>query len=113
MRVQHAHTLRRAWHHVGMNQGFGSESPRQHAQAPHRKATRYLVVIDAGGSAVARLFLDTREQVAEFDAGTEEATQMTLGLVPMIGAHGAEWDRALEGHSALERSAAAVYTLDI
>jgi hypothetical protein len=96
-----------------MNHGFGSESPRQHSQSPLRKTTRYLVVIDSGGSAVARLFLDTREQVAEFDAGTEEVTQMTLGLVPAKGAHGAEWDHALEGHSVLEREAAAVYTLDI
>jgi hypothetical protein len=96
-----------------MNQGFGSESPRQHVRAPHRKATRYLVVIDSGGSAVARLFLDTRVQVAEFDAGTEEVTQMTQGLVPVTGANSAEWDRALEGHSAVERKAAVVYTLDI
>ena len=96
-----------------MNQGFGGESPRQHVQAPQRKTTRYLVVIDSGGSAVARLFLDTREQVAEFDAGTEEVTQMTHGLAPVIGANGAEWDRALGGHSALERGAAAVYTLDL
>jgi hypothetical protein len=96
-----------------MNQGFGSESPRQHVQAPRRKTTRYLVVIDSGGSAVARLFLDSREQVAEFDAGTEEVTQMTQGLVPATGANGSEWDRALQGHSALERRAAAVYTLDI
>jgi hypothetical protein len=96
-----------------MNQGFGGESPRRHVQAPLRKTTRYLVVIDSGGSAVARLFLDTREQVAEFDAGTEEVTQMTHGLLPATGANGAEWDRALEGHSALERSTAAVYTLDI
>ncbi len=96
-----------------MNQGFGGESPRQHVQAPHRKTTRYLVVIDSGGSAVARLFLDTREQVAEFDAGTEEVTQMTHGLAPVTGANGAEWDRALGGHSALERGAAAVYTLDL
>jgi hypothetical protein len=96
-----------------MNQGFGSESPRQHVQAPHRKTTRYLVVIDSGGSAVARLFLATREQVAEFDAGTEEVTQMTQGLVPAMGAGSAEWDPALQGHSAAERSAAAVYTLEI
>jgi len=60
---------------------------------------------------VARLFLDTREQVAEFDAATEEATQMTAGLVPTQGANGPEWDRALGGHSPSERAAAEVYTL--
>ena len=95
-----------------MSQGFGGESPHAHVQTSHRKPARYLVVIDSGGSAIARLFLDTRELVAEFDAGTEEAAQMTAGLVPTTGA-GPEWDRALEGHSAAERSAADVYTLDI
>jgi hypothetical protein len=96
-----------------MSQGFGGESPRAHTQTSHRKPARYLVVIDAGGFVVARLFLDTRELVAEFDAGTEEAAQMTAGLVPIKGADGPEWDRALEGHSAAERRAAEVYTLDV
>ncbi len=96
-----------------MNQGFGNESPREHPHAPHRKPARYLVLIDSGGSAVARLFLDTRELVAEFDASTEEVALMTKGLVPTTGAVGPEWDRALEGHSAFERSAADVYTLDV
>jgi hypothetical protein len=96
-----------------MGQGFGSEAPRAHTRTAHRHPARYLVVIDAGGSTVARLFLDSREAVAEFDAGTEEATQMTLGLVPVRGAGGPEWDRALGGHSAAERSAAEVYTLAI
>ena len=96
-----------------MNQGFGNESPREHSHAPHRKPVRYLVVIDSGGSAVARLFLDTRELVGEFDAGTEEVAQMTKGLAPTTGATGPEWDRALEGHSPSERNGADVYTLDI
>ena len=96
-----------------MSQNFGSESPRAHIQTSHRKPARYLVVIDSGGFVVARLFLDTREQVAEFDAGTEEAAQMMVGLVPTKGAASAEWDRALEGHSAAERRAADVYTLDV
>ena len=96
-----------------MSQGFGSESPRAHVQTSRRQPARYLVVVDSGGFAVARLFLETRELVAEFDAATEEATQMTVGLVPTKGADGPEWDRALEGHSAAERRAADVYTLDI
>lgn len=96
-----------------MNQGFGRESPRAHLQTAHRQPARYLVVIDSGGFVVARLFLETREQVAEIDAGTEEVTQMTTGLVPANGADGPEWDRALQGHSAAERAAADVYTLDI
>lgn len=96
-----------------MNQGFGNESPREHSRAPHRKPARYLVVIDSGGAAVARLFLDSRELVAEFDAGTEEVALMTKGLVPATGASGPEWDRALEGHNDSERRAADVYTLDV
>jgi hypothetical protein len=96
-----------------MAQVFGNEIPRQHAQVPLRKATRYLVVIESGGSAIARLFADSREQVAEFDAGTEEVTVMTRGLVPATGAEGPEWDRALAGHSASERSAARIYALDV
>ena len=72
-----------------------------------------MVVIESGGFVLARLFLETRELVAEFDAATEEAAQMMVGLVPAKGADGPEWDRALEGHSAAERSAAEVYTLDL
>ncbi|MBL8351651.1 MAG: hypothetical protein JNL87_15240 [Burkholderiaceae bacterium] len=96
-----------------MSQVFGGESPRPHTLTPHRRPARYLVVIDSGGTTVSRLFLETREPVAEFDAGTEETAQMTAGLVPTTGASGPEWDRALEGHSAAERSAADVYTLPV
>jgi hypothetical protein len=96
-----------------MAQVFGNEIPGRHTDSPMRKAARYLVVIESGGYATARLFVDTREQVAEFDASTEEVTLMTQGLVPVVGAVGAEWDQALAGHSASERSAARVYTLDV
>jgi len=96
-----------------MAQVFGNEVPRRHLQTPLRQASRYLVVIESGGSAIARLFADRREQVAEFDASTEEVTVMTRGLVPAAGADGPEWDHALAGHSASERSAARVYTLDV
>jgi hypothetical protein len=96
-----------------MSQNFGSESPRAHVRTEHRRPARYLVVIDAGGYAVARLFLETREQIAEFDAATQEVAQLTAGVVPARGADGPEWDRALEGHSAAERRAADVYTLPI
>jgi hypothetical protein len=96
-----------------MAQVFGNEVPRRHSETPTRKAARYLVVIESGGYVVARLFTDAREQVAEFDASTEEVTLMTRGLVPATGADGPEWDRALTGHSASERSAARVYTLDV
>ena len=96
-----------------MSQGFGSESPRAHNQTAHRKPARYLMLIESGGTVVARLYIDTREQVAEFDAGTEEVAQMTSGLVPVLGASGPVWDRPLEGHSAAERLAAEVFLLDV
>lgn len=96
-----------------MSQGYGIEPPAAHRHTEHRPRTRYLVIIDAGGSTIARLFLDSREPVTEFDAGTEEVALMTQGLRPAKGAEGAEWDRALEGHSTAERTAADVYTLDV
>ena len=96
-----------------MGQNYGIAVPAAHGGAPHRAPARYLVLIDAGGPTVARLFLATREPVAEFDAGSEEVAVMTQGLVPARGADGPEWDRALEGHSADERAAAEVYTLDV
>lgn len=96
-----------------MSQTFGGEAPRRHRQTPHRAPTRYLLLIDAGGTRVARLFLHNFEQTAEFDAGAEEVALMTRGLVPEPGALGSEWERVLEGHSAEERAAAAVYRLDL
>ncbi len=96
-----------------MSQVFGIESPGKHDPSPHRKPARYLVLIDASGSMVARLFLETREQVGEYDAGAEEVASMTTGRAPVVGAGGPEWDRALDGHSDAERRTAEVYTLDI
>ncbi|MEP7057377.1 MAG: hypothetical protein ABI809_06350 [Caldimonas sp.] len=94
-----------------MDEGYGIERPGEHSHAPHRKPARYMVVIDSAGAAIARLFLETREQVAEIDAGAEEVALMTRGLQPVKGADGPDWDRALQGHSAAERRAADVYTL--
>lgn len=96
-----------------MSDGFGIESPGEHVRQTHREPARYLVVIDTDGTAIARLFLDSREQVAEFDAGVEEVALMTRGLTPAKGADGPEWLRALDGHSAAERRAADIYTLDV
>ena len=96
-----------------MSQTFGIETPRAHSLNPLRQPVRFLVVIDSGGSMVARLFLATRELVAEFDGAVEEVTMMTNGLVPEVGALGAEWDSALQGNNADERAAARVYTLKI
>lgn len=96
-----------------MGQNYGIPMPTPHAGGEHRPPARYLVLIDAGGVTVARLVLSSYEAVAEFDAGSEEVAVMTRGLQPSHGARGPEWDRALDGHSAAERAAAEVYTLDV
>lgn len=96
-----------------MSQVFGSEVPRKHLQTAHQGPVRYVVVIDAGGAAVARLLLADRSQVAEFDAGAEEVASMIRGRVPQQGATGSAWDRVLQGHSAAERAGAAVYVIDV
>jgi hypothetical protein len=96
-----------------MSQTFGIESSGGHPHTPHRAPARYLVLIETAGAMVARLFLATREAAGEFDAGVEEVVTMTSGLTPQTGAAGPEWDQALQGHNAAERSAAQVYTLDV
>jgi hypothetical protein len=93
-----------------MSQGLGREVPALHIQTAHREPIKYLVVIPAAEGPIAKLLLASREQTAELDANTEEATSMTNGLTPLVGATGPEWDHALSGHSAAERTAAKVYT---
>ncbi len=96
-----------------MSQTYGIEAHGHHDPAPHRKPVRYVVVIDAGGSTVAMLFLESRELVAEVDAGAEEVNSMISGIQPVIGALGPEWNAALGGHSARDRGDARVYTLGV
>jgi hypothetical protein len=98
-----------------MTQRYGIEAPRAQVDAPALPPVRHLVLIDSASSAarVARLFLATHEEVAEFEASAAEVLSMTDGLVPSIGATGHEWDLALAGHSAQERATAEVYTLQI
>lgn len=96
-----------------MSQTYGIEAQGRHPPAQHRKPVRYVVLIDAGGTTVAMLFLDSREQVAEIDAGAEEVHSMIAGIQPAIGALGAEWNLPLSGHSARDRRDARVYTLGL
>ena len=74
---------------------------------------KYLVIIESGGSSEARMYTAERLQVADFDASTEEVAVMVRGLTPVQGATGPGWDHELAGHSAQERAAAQVYTLDV
>ena len=96
-----------------MSQTFGMESPQSHTKTMHRPPVRYLVVIDSGGSMVARLCLDSHDMVTEMDAAVEEVCAMTAGLVPVVGAMDSVWDSALAGHSAAERADAKVYTIAV
>lgn len=96
-----------------MSQGFGREVPALHIQTTHRAITKYLIVIHGAEGPVARLCLSSYEPVAELDANTQEVTTMITGLVPSLGATGAEWDRSLAGHSAEVRAVAEVYTLSL
>jgi len=92
---------------------FGIEVHGKHPSTSHRKPARYLLLIDTGGTTVAQLFTEARAFAGEFDAGSEEVAVMTQRLKPGHGADAPEWDRALEGHSSVERAAAVVYTLDV
>ena len=99
-----------------MAQTFGIEARHaaSHA-ADEQPPARYLVLIDAAshGSRLARLFLEDRTQVAEFDAAGPEVQALTAGLLAGQGAWQAEWDAALAGHTGAERRAAQVFTLDV
>lgn len=79
----------------------------------HSPPAKYLIVIDAGGSMVARLFDAQRKPLTDFDASSEEVAVMTTGLTPQRGALDADWARALSGHNPGERAGAEVYTLDV
>lgn len=96
-----------------MQAAFGIEKPQSHHQPAEMPPVRYLVLIHdaATDSRVARLFLDDRHRVAEFDAGAPEVQMMITDLASQTGANGPEWDLALGGHSAQERAEAEVFTM--
>ena len=98
-----------------MSQDYGMPMPSHRRSGAHPKPrpARYMIVIDSAGTALARLFLDTREQVAEFDASAEEVVSMSDGLQAAKTATDSAWDRALGAHTTAERQAADVYTLEI
>lgn len=96
-----------------MDQSFGIPSHGEPSHSQHRPAARYLVVIDGDGASLAKLFLESRQQVGEFPGGSEEVTTMTQGLVPEDGAEGDLWRAALASHTDSERAAAQIYTLAV
>lgn len=97
-----------------MAQQYGIQPPSPHVnEDDHRPAARFLVVIDSGGVSSAKLFLEDRSLVGEFDGAAPEVVLMTSGLLAQQTAGQADWDQALGCHSAGERAAAQVYVLDI
>lgn len=98
-----------------MSQQFGIEASHRAKDAPEQPPVRYLVLIDnaATGARVARLFLASREEVAEFDGAAPEVLSMIDSLAATHSAMKPEWDGALGGHNPIERAAADVYTLDV
>jgi len=98
-----------------MGQTFGIEAHHVTTPADTQPPARYLVLIDsaAENTRLARLFLDSRLQVAEFDAAGPEVLSITDGLVSQQNADGPQWDQALAGHTAAERRAAQVFTLAV
>ncbi len=96
-----------------MAMNYGVSAAAAAPSPPEQEPARYLVLIDAGGPRIARLYLASRVAVAEFDAGAEEVTRMTGTLLPTRSALQPEWDAALAGHSEAERRGADVYTLAV
>ena len=79
----------------------------------HSSPVKFLIVIEAGGSMVARMFDANRVHVIDMDAATEEVVATIDGMVPTHSGTEPEWDGALAGHSATERAAAQVYLLAV
>ena len=79
----------------------------------HSSPVKFLIMVDAGGAMVARLFDANRAHVIDMDASTEEVVDTIEGIAPVHGATDPVWDLALAGHTAAERAQAQVYTLAV
>ncbi len=95
-----------------MSQQYGIEVHNTH-QPAEQPPSRYLVLVDnaATGMRIARLFLDSRREVAQFDAASSEVLSLIGGLSATHDASQPVWDQALAGHSPLERAGADIYDL--
>lgn len=79
----------------------------------HSSPVKFLIMIDAGGSMVARMFDANRVHIIDMDAATEEVVEAIEGIVPTHTGMEPEWELALAGHNAAERAAAQVYILAV
>ena len=93
--------------------GIEAAGPPSSPSGESAPAARWLVLIETGQGRVARLYLESRDLVAEFNAGAQEVEAMVRDLLPQRGATEPAWDTALTGHSDEQRREAEVYTLDI
>ena len=98
-----------------MGQTFGIEARHVVRTPDTQPPARFLVLIDsaAENTRLARLFLESHQQVAEFDAAGPDVLSITDGLLSQQDANAAQWDQALAGHTAAERRAAQVFTLAV
>lgn len=98
-----------------MSQTYGIEASHPEHVSEHQPSARYMVLIDSAsvGGRVARLFLDTLQEVAEFDASAPEVLSIIDGLVAARDGGSPRWDQALAGHSDSERAGAEIYTFDV
>lgn len=94
-----------------MSQEFGISVPHQRTSLPQRQAVKYLMVMDIGGTKVARLFLESLELVNEFDAAVNEVVELIAGRLASSVDKDPLWANALRGLSADEQASAMVYTL--
>ncbi len=74
---------------------------------------KYVILIEAGGPMVARLFDANRVHITDLDAASQDVVLMTEGLASEHAGNQAEWALALSGHNDGERAAAQLYTLPV
>jgi hypothetical protein len=74
---------------------------------------KFLVLIEAGDGMVARFFDADHRHMSDIDAASEEVAVMTRGLVPEHAGNDASWRQPLSSHTAEERAAAQIYTLEL
>lgn len=79
----------------------------------HKNPVRYLVIIEADGAMIAKLYDAQYHHENDIDAGSEEVAVMTKGLTPTQNGNDATWSQVLVGHGEAERRAAQIYTLDV
>ena len=99
-----------------MGQTYGIEAAHpEHKHDTAQPPVRYMVLIDSAsaGGRVARLFLDTLQEVAEFDASAPEVVSAIDGLVSVRDGLLPRWDGALAGHDRNERAGADIYTFEL